>query len=78
MVSNLTLTTLSNTISGAVLETWVVPPNPVTLQNKSLVKKGSNVKYINYEIAAYDGVKLKRVQIKKYLRMLKNMYNWDD
>ena len=31
----------------------------------------------NYEIAAYDGVNLKRAQIKKYLRMLKNMYNWD-
>lgn len=31
----------------------------------------------NYEIAAYDRVRLKRGQIKKYLRMLKNMYNWD-
>lgn len=31
----------------------------------------------NYEIAAYDGVRLKREQIKKYLRMLKNMYNLD-
>jgi len=32
----------------------------------------------NYEIAAYDRVRLKRGQIKKYLRMLKNMYNWDN
>jgi len=31
----------------------------------------------NYEIAAYDKVKLKRNEIKKYLRMLKNTYNWD-
>jgi hypothetical protein len=31
----------------------------------------------NYEIAAYDEVKLKRSQITKYLRMLKNTYNWD-
>ena len=32
---------------------------------------------INYEVAAYDDVKLKRKQIRKYLRMLRNMYNWD-
>lgn len=32
----------------------------------------------NYEIAAYDRVRLKCGQIKKYLRMLKNMYNWDN
>jgi hypothetical protein len=32
----------------------------------------------NYEIAAYDRLTLKRGQIKKYLRMLKNMYNWDN
>ena len=31
----------------------------------------------NYEIAAYDEVKLKRSQITKYLRMLKNSYNWE-
>ena len=31
----------------------------------------------NYEVAAYDGVKLRRSQIKKYLRMLKNTYNWE-
>lgn len=31
----------------------------------------------NYEVAAYDRVRLKREKIKKYLRMLKNMYNWD-
>lgn len=30
----------------------------------------------NYEIAAYDDVKLKRRQITTYLRMLKNSYNW--
>ena len=35
LVSNLTLTTLSNTIFGASLDTWVVPPNPVTRQNMS-------------------------------------------
>ena len=35
LVSNLTLTILFNTILGALLDTWVVPPNPVTLQNKS-------------------------------------------
>ncbi len=34
-VSNLTLTTLSKTIFGASLDTWVVPPKPVTLQNRS-------------------------------------------
>ena len=33
--SNLTLTTLSNTIFGALFETWVVPPKPVTLQKRS-------------------------------------------
>lgn len=32
----------------------------------------------NYEIAAYDKVKFKRRQITKYLRMLKNTYNWDN
>lgn len=32
----------------------------------------------NYEIAGYDNVKLKRHMITKYLRMLKNMYNWDN
>ena len=32
----------------------------------------------NYEIAAYDGVKIKRSKIKKSLRMLKNMYNWEN
>lgn len=32
---------------------------------------------INYEVAAYDEVKLKRKEIRKYLRMLRNMYNWD-
>jgi|688.fasta_scaffold596008_1 hypothetical protein len=31
----------------------------------------------DYEVAAYDDVKLKRSQIKKYLRMLKNTYNWE-
>ena len=31
----------------------------------------------NYEIAAYDGINLRRREIKKYLRLLKNMYNWD-
>jgi hypothetical protein len=31
----------------------------------------------DYEVVAYDGVKLKRRQIKKYLRILKNTYNWD-
>ena len=31
----------------------------------------------NYEIAGYDNVKLKRHQICKYLRLLKNMYNLD-
>jgi hypothetical protein len=31
----------------------------------------------DYEVAAYDHVKLKRSQIKKYLRMLKNTYNWE-
>lgn len=31
----------------------------------------------NYEIVAYDGIKIRRSQFKKYLRMLKNMYNWD-
>jgi hypothetical protein len=31
----------------------------------------------NYEIAAYDEVVLKRSQITKYLRMLKNTYNWE-
>jgi hypothetical protein len=29
----------------------------------------------NYEVAAYDNVKMKRNQITKYLRMLKNTYN---
>ena len=48
LVSNLTLTTLSNTIFGASLEIWVVPPNPVTLQNKSY--KGT---------AAYDKPNIK-------------------
>ena len=32
----------------------------------------------NYEIAAYDGINLRRREIKKYLRLLKNMYNWDN
>ena len=32
----------------------------------------------NYEVAAYDGVKLKRGKIIKYLRMLRNMYNWNN
>ena len=31
----------------------------------------------NYEMAAYDNVKLKRHQMTKYLRLLKNMYNWE-
>lgn len=31
----------------------------------------------NYEIASYDEVKLDRNQLRKYLRMLKNMYNWE-
>ena len=31
----------------------------------------------NYEIAAYDRVRLKSRQVKKYLRILNNMYNWD-
>jgi len=31
----------------------------------------------NYEIAAYDKVRLNRVQIKKYLNLLKYIYNWD-
>ncbi len=31
----------------------------------------------NYEVAAYDNVRLKRHQITKYLRILKNTYNWD-
>ena len=31
----------------------------------------------NYEIAAYDEVTLTRRQITKYLRMLKNTYNWE-
>ena len=31
----------------------------------------------NYEVAAYDNVRLKRHQIIKYLRILKNTYNWD-
>jgi len=35
LVSNLTLTTLLRTILGALFEIWVVPPKPVTLQNKS-------------------------------------------
>lgn len=32
----------------------------------------------NYEVGGYDNVKLKRRTIEKYLRMLKNMYNWDN
>lgn len=32
----------------------------------------------DYEVVAYDGVKLRRSQITKYLRMLKNTYNWDN
>ena len=43
-VSNLTLTTLSNTISGASFETWVVPPKPVTLQNRSYKGTAANDK----------------------------------
>jgi hypothetical protein len=32
----------------------------------------------NYEIAAYDDVKIKRSKIVKYLRMIRNMYNYDN
>lgn len=31
----------------------------------------------NYEITAYDKVRLDRVQIKKYLNLLKYIYNWE-
>jgi hypothetical protein len=31
-----------------------------------------------YEIAAYDSVKLKRSQLVKWLRMLKSTYNWNN
>ncbi len=31
----------------------------------------------NYEVAGYDDVRLKRRHMTKYLRMLRNMYNWD-
>jgi len=31
----------------------------------------------NYEIAAYDKVRVNRNRIKKYLGMLKNIYNWE-
>ena len=31
----------------------------------------------NYEIAAYDNIRINSY-IKKYLRMLKNMYNWEN
>ena len=29
---------------------------------------------INYEIAGYDNVKVKRLELVKYLKMLKNMF----
>ena len=32
----------------------------------------------NYEVAAYDNIRLKRSKITTYLRMLKNSYNWDN
>ena len=32
----------------------------------------------NYEIAAYDHVKIKRSKFVKYLRMIRNMYNYDN
>jgi len=32
----------------------------------------------NYEISGYDNSKLKRKYVKKYLRMLRNMYNLDN
>jgi hypothetical protein len=31
----------------------------------------------NYEIAAYDNIKLKRDIMIRHLRMLKNLYNWE-
>ena len=44
LVSNLTLTTLSRTIFGAFLDICVVPPKPVTLQNKSYKGTAANDK----------------------------------
>lgn len=32
----------------------------------------------NYEISGYDDIRLNRSRIVKYLRMLRNTYNWDN
>lgn len=69
---------------GAQSDTSIVLYNNINMNSKNSASlKNDDLTYEffeenmdrNYEIAAYDRVNLKRVQIKKYLRMLKNMYN---